>query len=230
MLSFRSSDPAAGPGDVFAEEIFLSAQRRARLGAGVGFFGLCIALVSVSAVAMLAPLKERVPVVILMDPVTGKAEQIAEVQALSLDEQEAVIQANLVSYVTDRETFEAAGAQERVNSVNDRSIEQAGADFVALWSPGHPDYPPERFTQATRVTVKIRSIAILNETTAQVRFTKTLTAPRTTTTTASFVATIAFEFQAGRGKVRRIEDVWANPLGFKVKSYRVDAETLDRGN
>ena len=215
--------------DAFADELFLSARRRARLGMVFGCICLVIAAVAVVAVVLMLPLKERVPYVILMDPTTGKAEQLASVQALSLDEEEAIIQANLVSYVTDRETFDSAGAQERVNSVFDRSIKTARNEFQSLWSPASPDYPPSRYTRETRVKVRVVSVALLNATTAQVRFIKTRSAPRQRSAEGSFIATITFDFDTRDKAQRSIEDVWANPLGFVVSGYRVDAETLEPG-
>ena len=61
---------------------------------------------------------------------------------------------------------------------------------------------------------------------AQFRFTRTLRRPRDTrTVTRSYVATVGYDFQPETRQ--RLQDVWANPLGFVVTSYRVDAETLE---
>ncbi len=54
---------------------------------------------------------------------------------------------------------------------------------------------------------------------------KTLRRPRDTRSVErAFTATVAYDF---RPETRtRLQEVWANPLGFAVTSYRVDAETL----
>lgn len=73
--------------------------------------------------------------------------------------------------------------------------------------------------------MKVRSVAILNDATAQVRFTRTLEQPGLQPVVRAFVATVGFAF---RPRVERtLEAVWQNPLGFTVTRYRIDAETLD---
>ena len=58
------------------------------------------------------------------------------------------------------------------------------------------------------------------------RFTKTLRKPRDDRrVTRGYVATIAYEFRPDTKQL--LQEVWGNPLGFVVTSYRVDAETLE---
>jgi len=66
---------------------------------------------------------------------------------------------------------------------------------------------------------------LLTDETAQVRFRKKLETEGERTVERDFVATVGFEFQPR--VERNLEDVWKNPLGFAVSSYRVDAETLN---
>jgi type IV secretion system protein VirB8 len=74
--------------------------------------------------------------------------------------------------------------------------------------------------------VVIKSVNQIERGVAQVRFTRTLRRPRDTrTVTRSYVATVGYDFQPETRQ--RLQDVWANPLGFVVTSYRVDAETLE---
>ena len=73
----------------------------------------------------------------------------------------------------------------------------------------------------------IKSVNQLNAGVAQVRFTKTLRKPRDDRrVTRGYVATIAYEFRPDTKQL--LQEVWGNPLGFVVTSYRVDAETLVR--
>jgi type IV secretion system protein VirB8 len=48
-------------------------------------------------------------------------DRVAAVQALSLSESDAIIQANLVAYVDDRETYDLTDGEQRINSVLERS-------------------------------------------------------------------------------------------------------------
>ena len=146
-------------------------------------------------------------------------------QPVAIFSEEAVRQAELVSYVVDRETYDIADNQTRIPDVLTRSQEQARASLVSLWTKGSENYPPDIYTTRSRLIVKVISIALLTETTAQVRFRKTLETESEKPVERDFVATVGFEFQPKTE--RNLEAVWNNPLGFVVTNYRVDAETLE---
>lgn len=212
--------------DLFADEIVLGHRRRSRWAIIFALLCMVLAIACVGAISMLAPLKETQAYVILVDEKTGLSERLTMVHQDALVQGEALTQALLVSYVTDREVFDRTGAEHRVNSVLRRSKDTAAEDWVALWSSGHEDYPPAKRDDGDRILVKVRNIVLLDRETAQVRFTKKLITKRGQREGA-FVATVGFEFNP---KVERsIEQVWENPMGFQVASYRVDAETLDGG-
>ncbi len=142
----------------------------------------------------------------------------------NLAEEEAVRQAELVRYVTDRETYDVADNRERIPHVLEISEAQAADSLRALWTRDAENYPPSVYGRDVLITVRIRSVALLNADTAQVRFTRRLEQSGAKPVERDFVATVGFAF---RPKVeRRLEAVWQNPLGFTVTSYRVDAETL----
>ena len=72
----------------------------------------------------------------------------------------------------------------------------------------------------------IKSVNQIEPGVAQIRFTRTLRRTRDTrTVTRSYVATAGYAFEPETRQ--RLQDVWANPMGFVVTSYRVDAETLE---
>jgi len=88
------------------------------------------------------------------------------------------------------------------------------------------DYPITVYGRDAKIEVVIKSVNQIERGVAQVRFTRTLRRPRDTrTVTRSYVATVGYDFQPETRQ--RLQDVWANPLGFVVTSYRVDAETLE---
>lgn len=127
-------------------------------------------------------------------------------------------------YVSDRETYDVADNPERIPLVLARSADQAAGSLRTLWNSAHEEYPPDLYGRDVLITVKIKSVAILNDDTAQVRFMKRREAPGDNPVERDFVATVGFAFTPR--VERRLEAVWANPLGFTVTSYRVDAETL----
>lgn len=208
----------------FEDEVFFQLRSQRNRWMVVAILALIMAVVAMGTVVALLPLKEVKPFVVMVDRTTGAAEKIVQVRPVSLGEQEAVRQAELVSYVTDRETYDIADNKERIPDVLTRSKDQARSSLVALWTKGSENYPPDIYTTRSRLLVKIVSIALLNDTTAQVRFRKTLETEGERPLERDFVATVGFVFEPR--VERNLEDVWKNPLGFVVTNYRVDAETL----
>lgn len=210
----------------FEDEVFFQLRSQRNRWMVVAVVALILSFVSMGVVVALLPLKETKPFVVMVDRTTGEAEKIVQVRPVSLAEQEAVRQAELVSYVVDRETYDIADNQTRIPDVLTRSQNQARSSLVALWTKGAENYPPDIYATRSRLIVTVVSIALLTETTAQVRFRKTLETEGERPVERDFVATVGFEFQPR--VERNLEDVWKNPLGFVVTNYRVDAETLSQ--
>ena len=220
-MSDRSRNEIA---HAFEDEIFFQLRLQRNRWMFVAIFALILAVVSMGTVITLLPLKETKPFVVMVDRTTGEAEKIVQVRPVSLAEQEAVRQAELVSYVIDRETYDVSDNQTRIPDVLGRSQEQARSSLVSLWTKGNENYPPNIYTTRSRLIVKVISITLLTESTAQVRFRKKLETEGEKPVERDFVATVGFEFQP---KIERnLESVWKNPLGFTVTNYRIDAETL----
>lgn len=208
----------------FEDEVFFQLRSQRNRWMTVATVALVMAVASMGVVLSLLPLKEIKPYVVVVDKTTGAAEKIVQVRPVDLSEQEAVRQAELVSYVTDRETYDAADNETRIPEVLSRSLGQARSSLIALWTRGAPSYPPTLYTNRSRLRVTIVSITLLTEATAQVRFRKILETQGERPVERDFVATVGFEFQPR--VERNLEAVWQNPLGFVVTNYRVDAETL----
>jgi len=208
----------------FQDEVFFQLRTQRNRWMVVAILSLILAVASVGLVLALFPLKEVQPFVIMVDKTTGAAEKIVQVRPINLSEQEAVRQANLVSYVSDRETYDAADNETRIPDVLSRSQGEARSSLINLWTKGAQNYPPSKYTTKYRVRTTIVSITLLTEKTAQVRFRKILESEGEKPVERDFVATVGFVFKP---KIERnLQAVWRNPLGFIVTSYRVDAETL----
>ena len=68
-----------------------------------------------------------------------------------------------------------------------------------LWTSANEHYPPNVYGRDVLITVHIRSISILNDSTAQVRLTKTREEPGARPVERDFIATVGFAFHpAGR--------------------------------
>ena len=209
----------------FEDEVFFGLRRRVRLFGWLAVLAKVVALCGMIALVIVLPLKEIRPYVVMVDRATGQSELVVSTLPGSLAEQDAVRQSELVRYVTERETYDNADNAERIPQVLVTSEGQAADSLRALWTTTSPQYPPAIYGANSLIRVKIRSVTVLNDTTAQVRFTRALEEPGIPPVERAFVATVGFRF-APRTE-RTLEAVWKNPLGFAVTSYRVDAETLD---
>lgn len=209
----------------FEDEVFFGLQRWAALFGWLAGLSLATALCAVAAMVFMLPLKEIRPYVVMVDRQTGESELVVSTRPADLAETDAVRQAELVRYVSEREIYDTADNRERIPAVLATSQGQAATSFRALWTKEADQYPPATYGEDSLIRVRVRSVAILNDATAQVRFTRTLEQPGMQPVVRVFVATVGFAFQP---RVERtLEAVWQNPLGFTVTSYRIDTETLD---
>lgn len=212
--------------DMFEADLILGPRRRERIAYMVAGVGVVIGLAGFLGAVSILPLKTVETHVVVVDKTSGQLDRVAAVQDMTLDENDAIIQANLVSYVDQRETYDLADSEQRINAVLGRSDGDASRTLRALWDSTNEDYPITVYGEGAKIDVLIKSVNQLSDGVAQVRFTKTLRMPRDTrTVTRGYVATIAFAFRPETKQL--LQEVWGNPLGFVVTSYRVDAETLE---
>lgn len=207
-------------------DLLLGPQRSERRAWMVAAGASGIALVLGAVLVAMLPLKSTEVVTVLVDRHTGDMEKIVKVEPTGIEDEEAVKQALLVSYITDREGFLSAGADARMQSVLRRTTGAARPALISLWTPGadNKDYPPSVYGPGAEVDVMVKRITFLEKSVAQVRFEKTLRRPNQDPVTQAFVATVQFAFTPKRE--RSLALVWENPLGFEVTAYRVDAETV----
>lgn len=212
--------------DAFEADFIFGPRRRERFAYFIAAAGVIVGLAGFLGAVSLFPLKTIETFVVVVDKETGEMDRVSQVAALTLDESDAIIQSNLVAYVDDRETYDLTDGEQRINSVLDRSDNDAARTLRDLWSSSNEDYPITVYGREAKIDVVIRSVNQIEPGVAQVRFTRTLRRERDTrTVTRPYVATLAYEFRPQTRQ--RLQDVWANPLGFVVTSYRVDAETLE---
>jgi type IV secretion system protein VirB8 len=213
--------------DIFEADLILGPKRRERIAYIVAAIGVTIGVVGFVGAVTILPLKTIETHLVVVDKTNGQMDRVATVQNMTLDESDAIIQANLVSYVDQRETYDITDSEERINSVLERSDGDAARTLRELWDSTNDDYPIKVYGPEAKIDVVIKSVNQLDTGVAQVRFTRTLRKPRDNrTVTRGYVATIGYEFRPETKKL--LQEVWGNPLGFAVTSYRVDAETLEK--
>ncbi|WP_298966683.1 type IV secretion system protein [uncultured Roseibium sp.] len=207
----------------FEDEIFFSLQHQRNKWAATAIASMGLSVLCLASVMLLLPLKETRPYVVMVDKTTGEAEKIVEVRPTSLAEEEVVLQAELVSYISDRETYDVMDNATRIPEVLARSSGEAAHQLRSQWSGEHANYPPDLYGESSRILVKIKSITKLDDDLARVRFTKLREDRNGESLSRDFVATVQFEFLPEAR--RTLQTVWKNPLGFFVVNYRIDPET-----
>lgn len=215
----------------FEDELFFSLLKQRNNWAKLAICAMGVASLSILCLIIILPLNETKPYVVLVDKTTGEAEKIVQVRPATLEQQDSVLQAELVSYVSDRETYDKVDSEPRITDVMSRSKDQAALSLAEEWSSKSPQYPPTLYGANARVIVSVKSISVTpgsdtktGTNIAQVRIVKTREEQRATTVQRSYVVTVGYDFQPESEAT--LQDVWKNPLGFKVLTYRIDAETL----
>jgi type IV secretion system protein VirB8 len=211
----------------FEDEVFFTLREQRNNWAKIAIGSVAMALLSLVCLIVILPLNEVKPYVVMVDKTTGEAEKVVQVRPASLEQQDAVLQAELVSYVTDRETYDPADNRVRITDVMERSSENAAETLAHIWNSTSTQYPPNVYGDEVRVRVVVKSISVSpgrrSAGLARVRLTKYREEKGKPTAERSFVATIGYQFAPQENA--KLQSVWKNPLGFNVLTYRIDAET-----
>ena len=212
------ADAASWAGDVNGR-LKASARIAWLVAAGAGL----IAVLEAVALVVLTPLKTVEPYTIVVDRNTGYVETAAGLKPGPLTQDAAVTQASLVSYVTARETFDAGDLKENFRKVQLLSAGDARAQYLREMAADNPQSPIKLNTADTTVQTVIKSVSLLNPTTALVRFdTVRRDGGQATGQMRPYSAVIAFRYS---GAPMKMADRFVNPLGFQVTRYRRDAES-----
>jgi type IV secretion system protein VirB8 len=215
----------------FEEEIFFTLRQQRNNWAKIAVGCVALAVLSLVCLIIILPLNETKPFVVMVDKTTGEAEKIVQIRPATLDQQDAVLQAELVSYVVDRETYDQSDNRTRIPDVMARSSDNAAETLADVWKSSSSSYPPNVYGNDIRVRVVVKSISLTPSARrggidlGRVRITKFREEKGKQTAQRSYVATLGYQFVPKENAT--LESVWKNPLGFSVVSYRIDAETAD---
>lgn len=201
-----------------------AAQRETRIAWRVAAGASAIALMLALTLAFLVPLKTVEPYVLTVDRQTGAVESASTVQSGSLSQNEAVIQAQLAGYVIARETFDSTDLAAQYRRVQVMSARPVAAAYVAQMATTNPESPLRTLNRGDTVAIRIRSVSLISENAALVRYTATRSAlGGGAGVPTNFVSAISFGFN---GRPLRQSDRYDNPLGFQVTRYRRDVEGM----
>ena len=204
----------------------IAAERSTRLAWLIAGAASVLALTSVAAVGVMAPLKEVVPFVIRVDQASGVPEVMTRLSEDTTTYDEAVTRYFLARYVREREGYTYAEREAIFHEVTLMSSPEEQARFAAYFNGSNPKSPQYAYGTDTTAEIRIRSISFLNDGLAQVRFYKTEVTEREDLRARSlWVSSIEFDFDAAADI--SAEDRTINPLGFVVSSYRADPEVTE---
>ena len=206
----------------WADERDVAAARARRIAWTVAILAGSVAVLEAVALAYALPLKTMVPMAVLVDRTTGRVEQVDLSRPQTLGANEALQQSLLAQYVVARESYDPVGIRTAFRKVALWSTGQARSSYVdaASRDPAAARLSPIR--REIGLATTIRSVSLLGPQSAQVRFdVSRVDITGRLADVRPYVATIAYAFS---GQPMKIEDRFDNPLGFEVRSYRVDAE------
>ena len=178
---------------IIEEELVYGALRRERLWQRLGLLGLIFGILGCLSAAAVAILDvDPPPVVVPYDPATGFALPEAAVGATTVTENQAIIEAEVFRYVTDREVYNQLDNDLRIRSVLRRSDGAAETSLRQIWNSATAEYPPTVYGPNARLDVEILSINRISNNRATVRLRKRLTSINGVQA-GLFTATLLFE-------------------------------------
>ena len=198
-------------------------ERRAWIAAGA--FGL-VAVAAVIGMASMAPFKRVVPYVFALDRATGNVEIVSAADDRApVGYQELLDKHWAQRYVVSRESYSWKLLQSDYDTVLALSSDSVGREFAKTYDGA--DARDRRLGASVEMRVRVLSVTLAADdggTKAVVRFERNLKRAEAEGLDPPqfFVATIAFEYKPSM--VGRERDLIQNPLGYRVLSYRVDAE------
>lgn len=196
--------------------------RETRIAWRIAAAASVIALLLAITLLLLVPLKTVQPYILSVDSHTGVIEPAMSVESGRLTQNEAVIKAELASYVIARESFDSTDLAQQYHRVQMLSSRPVAAAYVGEMSADNPDSPLRSLDKGDTVSIKIKSVSLINDNAALVRYTATRTAAGAGVgSSTDYVSAISFGFN---GRALNQSDRFDNPLGFQVTRYRRDME------
>ena len=187
------------------------------------FICMGISILSLLTLILILPLKTFEPYVVTVDRSTGYLEVSKGLNDLTLSEDEAVTEANLVKYVSLREQYNPAILQQNYEAVSNMSDGQALKEYRELWAENNPNNPSRKMRDRGSIDIKIKSVSFINDKTASVRFLREVR-ENDRLRVSEWNAIIQFRYSQ---KPMQMKDRFSNPLGFQVTNYRVNPEVLE---
>jgi len=192
----------------------------------ITLFSLACTLLAVLDIARLTPLKSVEPFVIQVDQRSGITQTVDPLTVRELTANEAVNNFFIVQYIRSRESYSTLDYGRNYNIVRIMSDkDNVYPPFVAEQDPNNPQSNTAVLGTTGIRTVKFESISYLNPQLVQVRLLIEEKGPNIGYIQQHKIALLQFEYVK---MSLTTEERYINPLGFRVKSYRVDEDVLQK--
>jgi type IV secretion system protein VirB8 len=180
---------------------------------------------SLIALVILTPLKEKVPYVYTVDKATGEITKLGALEPTKLTENWAMSRYFLMHYVINRESYDNDNLTYPYQMAYAMTSPALRNAYLSAMDSGNPNSPSQQYGARQFVTVHVIAISKLSEDTASVRFQKILH-DRTagTTQTAEREAIVKWQYQANVEE-QKLRD--RNPLGFYITYYQSSPVSLE---
>ncbi|MDQ1829841.1 virB8 family protein [Massilia scottii] len=185
-----------------------------------------LALAAVIGLSTLAPFRRTVPYLFGVDKTTGNVEYVGAVDDRAVTGYQELLDKHWAAkYVVARESYNFKLLQADYDMVLGLSDDNVGKDFARLYDG--PNARDKKYGASVEMKVTVVSVQRSQNavgTVAVVRFSKTTRRVESEAMDPPqyFVATLAYEYKPSMfGKE---QDLIANPLGYRVTSYRADSE------
>lgn len=200
-----------------ALEAHASAKRAWRVAGGASV----LTVLSLVAIACLAPLKSVEPFVIRVDNTTGIVDVVSAITGPNTYT-EATTKYFAGLYVRAREGFAASEAETNFRTVALMSVPAEQRRFQELYRGSNPQSPQVLYGKTASVRITISSVSMLDRNVASVRYLKTVLRGDDTHT-SHWIATLTFSYS---NESMSAADRQVNPLGFLVSDFKADAEAI----
>lgn len=204
----------------------------------VAFLTTSILVVALAiSVMTLFPLKTIIPVVVHQNATTGEF-WVDRPTTPYVPENDAETQADIVRYLTARESYSAADINHRFHQVLLLSNSEISKRYEVEQANDNKEAPVNVLSSQGSRTVRIEDIVFIDkagsqelrhfhqaaENLAKVDFTTTTIDQTGQKKTDAYVATIGWQY---RGLPQNQADAWDNWNGFTVTTYRVDPRNIN---
>ena len=189
----------------------------------IAFVSIFVAMISIIAVVLLAPLKTIEPYVIRVDNTTGMVDILTILDEKEISSNEALDKYFISQYVKAREGYYYELLNQDYLLTQLMSSEKVANEYRA-WYEGE-NARDQILKNSNEVNVQILSVVLGNSNGVKTSTIRTLITTKNLSSGAitqeTKVITLSYEYILAKASE---ENRILNPLGFKVLTYRIDSE------